>query len=188
MNKLKELLKTALVFMKIGLFTFGGGYAMIGVIESECIKKRQWMTKEELADMVAVSESTPGPVAINCATFLGFKRLGFLGALFSTTGVVLPSFIIIYVISLFFNDILAYPIITKALKGVRIGVGLTIACVGIKMFREIKKTPLTVTLFCASLIFCIVSNVLTLNLSSVFVILFAAAVGMLTLAAGGKNA
>ena len=85
----------------IGLFTFGGGYAMIALLEEELVSKRKWIDKEEFLDLVAIAESTPGPIAINMATYVGYKRAGFLGALFSTIGMCIPSFVIIFLISLF---------------------------------------------------------------------------------------
>ena len=91
----KIWLRVFFLFMKIGLFTFGGGYAMIGLIRREIIDRRKWITPEEFTDMIAVSESTPGPLAINSATYVGYKVGGFLGALFATIGVVIPSFVII---------------------------------------------------------------------------------------------
>ena len=98
---LKKLLKLFLIYMKIGLFTFGGGYAMIALIEDEIVSKRGWITKEELADIVVIAESTPGPIAINCSTYVGYKIGGFIGSAVATTAVVIPSFVIIYLISLF---------------------------------------------------------------------------------------
>ena len=97
------LLSLFLTFFRIGLFTFGGGYAMIAVIEDICVTKKQWITHEDLMNVTVIAESTPGPVAINCATFVGYKQKGILGAVAATLGVVLPSFIIIWVISMFLD-------------------------------------------------------------------------------------
>ncbi len=82
-------------FAKIGLFTFGGGYAMISIIENNCVERKKWMTHDEMMNMTVIAESTPGPIAINCATFVGYKRAGIMGAVISTFGVVLPSFFVI---------------------------------------------------------------------------------------------
>ena len=95
-----------LTFFKIGLFTFGGGYAMIAVIENICVERKQWITHEDLMNVTVIAESTPGPVAINCATFVGYRQKGLAGALAATLGVVLPSFIIIWLISLFLDRFL----------------------------------------------------------------------------------
>ena len=94
-------------FFKIGLFTFGGGYAMIAQIREEVVAKRNWLTEDELIEVIAIAESTPGPLAINLATFVGYKQRGFRGSLAATLGVCIPSVIIIFVISLFFDAFIA---------------------------------------------------------------------------------
>ena len=88
-----------LIFAKIGLFTFGGGYAMISLIENNCVEKKKWITHDEMMNITVIAESTPGPIAINCATYVGYKKAGITGAIISTLGIVLPSFIIILLIS-----------------------------------------------------------------------------------------
>ena len=93
MNIVIELFLT---FLKIGLFTFGGGYAMISIIENNCVEKKKWITHDEMMDITVIAESTPGPIAINCATFVGYKIAGILGAIAATFGVVAPSFVIIF--------------------------------------------------------------------------------------------
>ena len=98
------LFKLFYTFAKIGLFTFGGGYGMIAIVQDECVEKKKWITHEELATVVAIAESTPGPIAINCATYTGYMQAGVPGALCATIGVTLPSFLIIYLISLFFEN------------------------------------------------------------------------------------
>ena len=103
MKKIKVLISLFLTFFKIGLFTFGGGYAMIAVIERDIAEKKKWIEHEEFMDVIAIAESTPGPLAINSATYIGYKVGGVLGSLFATIGVALPSFVVIYVISLFFD-------------------------------------------------------------------------------------
>ena len=95
MNKLKLALQLFTVFFKIGAFTFGGGYAMIPFIQKETAEKRDWITEEEILEIIAIAESTPGPIAINSATFVGYRVAGFWGSAFATFGVVLPSFLII---------------------------------------------------------------------------------------------
>ena len=103
MKKLKQLFFLFLTFFKIGLFTFGGGYAMIPIIEREAVDRKNWISKDEFLDILAIAESTPGPLAINSATYVGYKVCGVLGSVFATLGVVLPSFIIIFAISFFFS-------------------------------------------------------------------------------------
>ncbi|MBQ5770610.1 MAG: chromate transporter, partial [Clostridia bacterium] len=95
------------VFAKIGVFTFGGGYAMISMIEVNCVDKRKWITHEEMMDVTVMAESTPGPIAINMATYVGYKQAGMAGAVSATIGIMLPSFVIIYAISLLFDAFLS---------------------------------------------------------------------------------
>ena len=98
------LLNLFLTFAKIGLFTFGGGYAMISLIENQCVERKKWITHDEMMNITVIAESTPGPIAINCATFVGYKQAGLLGSLIATLGIVLPSFLIIFAISIFLNQ------------------------------------------------------------------------------------
>ena len=134
MRKLVELLLT---FMKIGMFTFGGGYAMISVIEDECVERKQWISQEDMMRITVIAESTPGPIAINCATYIGYQRAGVPGAIFATLGVVIPSFGVIYIISTFLDDFLEYEIVAKAFKGIKIAVGLMIFNVAEGIIRSI---------------------------------------------------
>ena len=143
----KTLFKLFLVYMKIGLFNFGGGYAMISLIEVEIVTKRGWITKEELADIVVIAESTPGPIAINCSTYVGYKIGGVIGSAVATIAVVIPSFVIIYVISLFIDAFLAIKYVGYAFMGINCAVGLIIVRTGIKMLGSFKKTPLSVSCF-----------------------------------------
>ena len=99
-----SLLELFLSFFKIGLFTFGGGYAMIPIMEREVVEKKKWVDDETISTILAISESTPGPLAINSATYIGYNIRGVLGSVMATLGVVLPSFIIIFLISLFFDN------------------------------------------------------------------------------------
>ena len=131
-----------LTFAKIGAFTFGGGYAMISLIDYECVEKKHWLTSDELTDITVIAESTPGPIAINCATYTGYKQKGLPGAIVATLGMVLPSFIIILLISLFFEQLLSYEIVVKAFAGIRIAVAVLIIQAAVKMIKKMmKKTP-----------------------------------------------
>lgn len=133
------LLKLFITFFKIGLFTFGGGYAMIPLIQKEVVDNHQWMNNKDIIDVVAISESTPGPIAINMATFVGYKTKGFWGALCSTLGVVLPSFIIIFclcfVLNLFENSVL----VQNAFNGIRVGILCLILNALISMYKQAPK-------------------------------------------------
>ena len=109
-------------FMKVGLVTFGGGYAMISVITDICVEKKRWLTQDEMMDLTVVAESTPGPIAINCATYVGYKMAGMTGAVLATLGIVLPSFVILYIISMFLEHFLEYKMIAAACRGIKVGV------------------------------------------------------------------
>ena len=130
MNIVMELFLT---FFNIGIFTFGGGYAMISIIENNCVEKKKWITHDEMMDITVIAESTPGPIAINCATFVGYKRAGLLGASAATLGVVVPSFTIIFVISTFLDNFLEIPVIANAFMGIKVGVGILIFRAGFTM-------------------------------------------------------
>ena len=116
---MKKYLSLFLTMLKIGLFTFGGGYAMIALLENEFVEKKKYIGKDEFLDMVALAESTPGPIAINSATYLGYQRLGILGSVVATLGVVIPSFVIIFTISLFFDAFLSLTLVEYAFRGIQ---------------------------------------------------------------------
>ena len=121
-ERLRKAWQLFLIFLKIGGFTFGGGYAMIPLIEYETAERRHLVEKEEISDIVAIAESTPGPIAINSATFVGYRTAGVLGAAAATLGVVLPSFVIILVIAFFLRRVMDYPVVQYAFFGIRAGV------------------------------------------------------------------
>lgn len=137
------LLELFLTFAKIGAFTFGGGYAMLALLDHTCVEEKKWLTNEEFSDLTVIAESTPGPIAINCSTYAGYKKAGVPGAVVSTLGMVLPSFVILLLISLFFENILAYPIIAKAFRGIRVAVSLLILRAGYKMVTKMLKSTKT---------------------------------------------
>lgn len=163
---------------KIGLFTFGGGYAMIPIMENEFVERKKWLEHEEFMDIVAIAESTPGPIAINSATYIGYKSGGFFGSLFATLGVCIPSFTIIYIISLFFNAFLEMKLIAAAFKGIQICVIYLILSAGIKMLKKMQKNIMSIALILASGISLIVCSLFAVNFSTIFYILIGAAVGI----------
>ena len=175
------------VFFKIGLFTFGGGYAMISVIEDLCVEKYRWITHQDMATIVTVAESTPGPIAINAATYVGYHTAGMLGAIAATFGVVLPSFVIIYSISLFLDNFLELTLIANAFKGIKIAVGLLILDAGIRMSGKLPKTAKVKVLMLGSMAIMLLTDLFSIDFSSITLILF---VGIASLAAalvkGGK--
>ncbi len=121
-EKWKKSLELFGIFFKIGAFTFGGGYAMIPLIEHETAEKRNLIDKQEISDIVAIAESTPGPIAINSATFVGFRSCGVLGSAMATLGVVLPSLIVILAVAFFLRKVIDYPVVQYAFFGIRAGV------------------------------------------------------------------
>lgn len=165
--------------MKIGLFTFGGGYAMIALLESELVGKREWLKKEEFVDVVAIAESTPGPIAINAATYVGYKQAGVLGAIFATLGMVLPSFTVIYIISLFFDAFMSFTLVSYAFRGIQACVVYLIFSAGVRMIKNMKKSPLSLSVFTVAFVTAIVLSLLAVKFSTVFYILAAGAVGLL---------
>ena len=164
---------------KVGLFTFGGGYAMIGVIEREIVEKKKWLNQNEFLNVVAIAESTPGPLAINTSTFVGFKREGFWGSVFASIGVILPSFIIILVISLFFDAFLGLKYVGYAFRGIQVAVAYLILSAGLKMFFKIKKTFFNVLLFILSTVSLVLLTFFAVNFSTVFIILIGGTIGLI---------
>ena len=172
------LLDLFLTFAKVGLFTFGGGYAMIALIEDSCVKKKQWITHEDMMNVTVLAESTPGPIAINCATFVGYKQKGFIGSVVATLGMILPSFCIIFLISRFLDSFLEITWIANALKGVKIAVGLLILDAGIGMVRQMQKKLLPETIMTVSFILMMVINVFALRISAIVLMLAAGGVSL----------
>ena len=138
-KKLSSIIELYTTFLKIGLFTFGGGYAMIALITATCVEEKKWLEPEEMMNLTVVAESTPGPIAINCATFVGYRHGGFLGSVAATLGVVTPSFLIIYFISLYLHNFLEIGWVASAFQGIRACVGVLILDVGLKMLKNVKK-------------------------------------------------
>ena len=178
-EKLKKLFQLFFIMMKIGLFTFGGGYAMIALLENEFVGKRHWIDNNEFSDMVAIAESTPGPIAINSATFIGYKQGGILGSVVSTVGVCIPSFVIIYLISLFFNAFLEIGWVAAAFKGIQVGVIFLILSAGVKMLIKLPKTVSNILVALATFVCMILFSIFAVDFSSIFYILISAAVGLM---------
>lgn len=183
------MLDIFLTMMKIGLFTFGGGYAMIALLESELISKKKWIDREEFLDMVAIAESTPGPIAINAATYIGYKKAGFFGALLATLGVCIPSFVIIYLISLFFDAFLSLSIVAYAFKGIQIGVIYLILSAGLKMLKGIKKNAFNLTVVIATTSVMTLFSLFAVEFSAVLYILISGVLGLVVYLIGsGREA
>lgn len=173
------LFKLFYTFAKIGLFTFGGGYGMIAIVQDECVEKKKWITEDEFATVLTIAESTPGPIAINCATYTGYAQGGILGSIAATFGVVLPSFVIIFLISTFFDNLLEIEVIANAFKGIQVGVGIIILRAGYNLYKKMKKTPVSIAiLICAALIMLAI-NFLGWNFSTIYLLLIAGVLGFM---------
>ena len=172
------LLDLFLTFAKIGLFTFGGGYAMISMIENNCVERKQWITHDEMMNVTVIAESTPGPIAINCATFTGYKKAGFIGALVATLGIVVPSFVVIYLISIFWDNFLELTIIANAFKGIKTAVGILILDAAVTMIKKLHKKKLPRAIMLCSCVVMLFINIFTWNFSSISLMLIAAAVSL----------
>lgn len=175
---MKKYFSLFLTMLKIGLFTFGAGYAMIALLENEFVSKRKWIEKDEFLDMVAIAESTPGPIAINAATYLGYKMLGVFGSLTATVAVCIPSFFIIYAISLFFDAFLSFTLVSYAFRGIQVCVIWLILSAGLKMLKQMKKTPFHITVLATVITCMVLFSVFSVNFSTIFYILISGSVGL----------
>ncbi len=173
------LLDLFLTFAKIGLFTFGGGYTMIALIESTCVEKKHWITHDEMMNITVIAESTPGPIAINCATYVGYKQKGFGGALIATIGMILPSFCIIFAISMFLDHFLEITWIAHAFQGVKIAVGILILDAAIKMLRKMQKKPMPKAFMLCAFAAMLLINALSVRISSIVLMLAAALISLI---------
>ena len=175
MNILLDLFFT---FAKIGLFTFGGGFAMISVIENNCVERKQWITHDDMMNMTVIAESTPGPIAINCATFTGYKKAGFIGALIATLGMATPSFIMIYLISMFLDNFLELTIVANAFTGIKIAVGLLVVDAAFTMIKKMRKKKFPRAIMISSCVVMLCINIFAWNFSSINLMLIAALVSL----------
>lgn len=180
-DKLKLCLQLFLTFMKIGVVTFGGGYAMIPIIENEITEKKGWITADDLLEVVAISETTPGPIAICAATFIGYHVGGIFGAFCATFGVVLPSFVIIYVISLFLRAFEELQIVKYAFFGIRAGVLALLIKAVVSMFKKCPKNIVAYLIMAASF-----AAVAFFSANVIIVILSAAVIGLAAALIAGK--
>ena len=182
------LLDLFLTFAKIGLFTFGGGYAMIAMIENACVEGKKWITHDEMMNITVIAESSPGRIASNCATFTGYKKAGVAGAAVATLGMILPSFLVIFFISMFLDHFLELTIIANAFKGIKIAVGILILDAAITMIKKMHKKKLPRAIMIGSGIVMLCINIFSWNFSSISLMLIAGAVSLtLFLVTGAKR-
>lgn len=177
-QEVKSLETLFFTFFKIGLFTFGGGYAMIALLEEEFIQRRKWLDKDEFLDMTAIAESTPGPVAINSATYLGYKLAKVPGAATATVAVCLPSFLIIYAISLFFEQFTQLTVIANAFKGIQLCVIYLIFSAGVRMLKALDKSPFATGVLAAVMLVMVGLSLAGVSVSSILLILLSGAAGV----------
>ena len=163
-----------LSFAKIGMFTFGGGYAMIALIENECVENKKWITTDDLSTITAIAESTPGPIAINCATFTGYMQAGLAGAISATLGMITPSFLIIYLISIFFDNFLEITIIASAFKGIKIAVGVLIFQAAVNMIKKMKKKLRPRLFMITAFVVMMAVNITATKFSTIWLLIIAA--------------
>ncbi|MBE6558903.1 MAG: chromate transporter [Ruminococcaceae bacterium] len=177
-RKTKEWLSLFLAMLKIGVFTFGGGYAMIALLENEFVAKKKWLEKDEFLDVAAIAESTPGPIAINAATYIGYKNAGIIGSIIATLGICIPSFVIIYTISLFFDAFLSLTLVAYAFKGIQICVVYLILTAGLKMLKQMKKTAFNMIIILVTLVCMVVFSLFAVKFSTIFYILISGICGV----------
>lgn len=178
-DRVKLALTLFLSYFKIGLFTFGGGYAMIALIEREFVVRKKWINEVELYEIIAIAESTPGPIAINCATFVGYKILGFVGSFLATLAVCIPSFAIIYLISVFYDAFMALTAVAYAFEGIKVGIAIMITVAGVNMIKKGKKNAFAVGIFLLTFAAATCIDIFSLDFSTIYIILFGAALGII---------
>ena len=179
---MKILLELFYIFARIGLFTFGGGYAMISIIEDICVERKKWISHEEMMNMTVIAESTPGPIAINCATYVGYKLAGLAGAIVATFGMVLPSFVVIFIVSKFLDNFLEIKVIANAFLGIKIAVGILIFDAAVTMIKKMKKKIFPRVIMISAFLVMTVVNIFSWNFSSINLMLIAGVLSLIIFA------
>ena len=175
---MKLLLELFLTLAKVGMFTFGGGYAMISIIENTCVGQKKWITHDEMMEITVLAESTPGPIAINAATYVGYKQAGIAGSIAATVGIVLPSFVIIYLIATLLDNFLEIGWIANAFRGIKIGVGLIILRVAITMAKKMPKKPFPRIIAGSACAIMLAVNFLSLRFSTITLLILAGSISL----------
>lgn len=184
MKKGRLMLTLVLQMLKIGLFAFGGGYTIIALLDDEFVKKRKWIEHDEFMSVVAIAESTPGPIAINVATYIGYKLTGWFGSVLTTIAVVLPAFSIMYIVSIFYDAFMANRFIAAAFKGVQVCIVYVIAMAGFRMLKKMKRKPLNWVILFATIGLMITLNLMGMRISSILYILASGIIGLAVYLAG----
>lgn len=173
---MKELWELFAIFFKMGSFTFGGGYAMLPIIQEEIVNKRKWATDEEILDYYAIGQSTPGIIAVNTATFIGYDQKGIIGGIIATLGIVSPSIIIITTIAAFFKNFQDYVMVQHAFAGIRVVVAALIFNTVLKMYKDSVKDWVGLILFISSFLLLVF-----LDITPIVVIIISAIIGIIRL-------
>jgi chromate transporter len=174
-KKMKKLFNIFITFLRIGAFTFGGGYAMIPLINKEAVEKNKWVSDDDILDIIAISESTPGPISVNAATFIGYKVAGFWGAFFATLGLILPAFIIMFLLSFVLRKVKDIKIIEYAFFGIRAGVLALIINALIKMYKQVDKNFISYFIIILSLILSVF-----VDMNAIIVIIICGLIGLVS--------
>ena len=182
------LLQLFWTFFKIGLFTFGGGYAMIATVRETVVQQKKWLTEEEFLQMIAIAESTPGPIAINMATYVGFKKRGVLGSALATLGVVLPSMLIIFTVSLFLDAFMTNRFVKYAFNGIQCAVAFLIIRAGWGLLKKVPRRPLPLAIFGGVFLLMVLFDLFAVQFSTIFFIMIGGAIGIVAYALIGKEA
>jgi len=172
-DRIKISWQLFVIFFKIGAFTFGGGYAMIPLIQKETVENHHLIKDSDILDIVAIAESTPGPIAINSATFIGYQAAGVLGSLAATLGVVIPSFVVILVIAFFLRQFIDYNLVRYAFAGIRAGVVALVVKAFVSMYKQCPKGWLSYIIAFAAFLLSVLTDI-----SVIFIILGAALIGL----------
>ena len=177
-SKLKKIFSLFWVFFKIGAFTFGGGYAMIPIIQREVVENRPWITDDDILEIIAIAESTPGPIAINSATFVGYRVAGFFGAMFATLGVVVPSFIVILIISYLLQGFEHIRAVKYAFWGIRAGVMALLVKAWWGMFKKCPKNVISYVIAAFSFVAAVTAA--QFKISVIYVLICCAVIGLVS--------
>lgn len=179
---MKEYLELFLTFLKMGCITFGGGYAMVPIVERELIKKKGWVAMDEVMDYYTIAQITPGIIAVNLSTFIGYKRKGPLGGILATVGFVLPGVILIITAAFFISSVEEYPVVIHAFTGIRIAVGALILDTVVKMVKGIFKDWKALVVYIAAFVLSVVWGV-----SPMFIVLGAGLLGLFIFRPGAEK-
>ncbi len=175
----KEQWQLFMVFLELGATTFGGGYAMIPQIREQIVEKRAWLTDDELLEVTAIAESTPGPMSINLATYVGFKKGGLLGSLLATLGVVIPSLVVIYLVSLIFNQFITNKWVAYAFVGVKAAVAFLICDAAIGLIKKMKREAFQIIILIVITLLMIAFDLFSIDFSSIYLILIGGVLGLI---------